>query len=184
LPVAKVIAFVLASCGILYLSRKSLLDVRSHGFYRCLAWEAIVVVLLLNLDKWFLRPTSGYQIVSWLLLSCSLLLVVAGAVSLKQLGRPDARRQDAQLFGLEKTTRLVTVAAYRFIRHPLYGSLLFLAWGAFFKDPSPAGASAASAATLFLLATAKAEERENLRYFGPAYAEYVKRTKMFVPFLF
>jgi protein-S-isoprenylcysteine O-methyltransferase Ste14 len=40
------------------------------------------------------------------------------------------------------------------------------------------------AATLFLLATAKVEESENVRYFGTAYAEYMKRTKMFIPFLF
>ena len=32
--------------------------------------------------------------------------------------------------------------------------------------------------------TAKIEEGENGRYFGPAYEEYKQRTKMFVPFVF
>jgi len=39
-------------------------------------------------------------------------------------------------------------------------------------------------ATAFLLATAKAEEVENVRYFGAAYQTYMQRTKMFIPFVF
>jgi protein-S-isoprenylcysteine O-methyltransferase Ste14 len=54
----------------------------------------------------------------------------------------------------------------------------------FFKNPSPAGGMLALAATLFLLLTAKVEEAECIQYFGPAYREYMTRTKMFVPFLF
>jgi protein-S-isoprenylcysteine O-methyltransferase Ste14 len=50
--------------------------------------------------------------------------------------------------------------------------------------PSWPGGLLALASTLLLLATAKAEESENIRYFGPAYSEYMKRTKMFIPFLF
>ncbi len=78
---------------------------------------------------------------------------------------------------------LVTGGTYRFIRHPMYSSLLFLAWGAFLKAFSWSGGLAATVATLSLIATAKVEERENVRYFGAAYAEYIKRSKMFVPFL-
>ena len=39
-------------------------------------------------------------------------------------------------------------------------------------------------AVILVLATAKVEESENLRYLGPAYAEYRERTKMFIPFPF
>ncbi len=42
----------------------------------------------------------------------------------------------------------------------------------------------AISATGFLFATAAAEERENVSRFGPAYMEYMKRTRRFVPFLF
>jgi protein-S-isoprenylcysteine O-methyltransferase Ste14 len=38
-------------------------------------------------------------------------------------------------------------------------------------------------ATLFLVATARIEEAENVRFFGPSYSEYVKQTKMFIPYL-
>jgi protein-S-isoprenylcysteine O-methyltransferase Ste14 len=36
----------------------------------------------------------------------------------------------------------------------------------------------------FLLATALAEEGENLKRFGAAYADYKKRTRRFIPFVF
>ena len=84
----------------------------------------------------------------------------------------------------ERTTTLVTVGAYRYIRHPLYSSLLFLAWGVAFKVPSWLSGLLAVVATLFLVATAKADEAEDIRFFGPAYQEYMKKTKMFIPFLF
>lgn len=66
----------------------------------------------------------------------------------------------------------------------MYSSLLFLAWGIFFKAPSWLGGLLALAATLFLVATSRVEEAENLRFFGEAYREYMKQTKMFIPFLF
>jgi protein-S-isoprenylcysteine O-methyltransferase Ste14 len=103
---------------------------------------------------------------------------------LRMIGKPDDRRSDMSLLGVEKTTTLVIVGAYRYIRHPLYSSLLFLAWGVFLKSPSWPGGSLAIAATAFLTATAKVEESENIRYFGSAYREYMKQTKMFIPFLF
>lgn len=183
MPIVKSAVFVLVTAVILYVSGRSLLDTRSHGFYRALAWEAILIVLLLNVDVWFRDPFSWHQVVSWLLLSVSGWLVVQATVSLRRRGKPDPQRDDAHLIGIEKTTALVTVGAYRFIRHPMYSSLLFLAWGTFFKAPSWAAGLAAAAGSLFLLATAKVEERENLRYFGRAYADYMKQTKLFVPFL-
>lgn len=180
----KVVVLALATAGIVYVSRSCLLDPRSHGFYRAFAWEAIVVLTLLNLEAWFRDPFSWHQIISWFLLSICILPVIHGAFLLRLKGRPDAERSEATLIGIEKTTTLVTVGAYRFIRHPIYSSLLYGAWGIFFKAPSWTGGLLALAATLFLLATAKVEESENIRYFGPAYAEYMKRTKMFVPFVF
>ena len=86
-----------------------------------------------------------------------------------------------------KTTgsiRWTVVAHVLLNRHPLYSSLLFLAWGAFFKHPSWVGVSLVLIATFFLTMTARVEETENMHYFDPAYQSYMKRTKMFVPFLF
>jgi len=57
---------------------------------------------------------------------------------------------------------LVTEGIYRYIRHPMYSSLLLLAWGVFFKSFSWAALVLVLVATLALFATAKAEEAENL----------------------
>jgi protein-S-isoprenylcysteine O-methyltransferase Ste14 len=103
---------------------------------------------------------------------------------LRLLGKPDRERIDPSLVGIEKTTELVTVGIYGYIRHPLYSSLLFLSWGAFFKQPSWAGACLALMATFFLTATAKIEETENMHFFGDVYQTYMEKTKMFIPWLF
>ncbi len=181
----KLIIFIIVSAGIVYVSRASLRFPRSHGFYRFFAWESILALILLNLEYWFRNLFSIHQIVSWLLLITSLFLVVHGVYLLRVIGKPDNERsEDVPMIGVEKTTALVTVGAFKYIRHPLYSSLLFLGWGVFFKDPSWLGGALALAATIFLVATAKVEETENIRFFGPAYQTYMKRTKMFIPFLF
>jgi protein-S-isoprenylcysteine O-methyltransferase Ste14 len=176
--------FVLATVGIAYFSRASLAATRSHGFYRFFAWEAILALTLLNVDGWFRDPFSWHQLISWFLLVVSPFLVIQGIRLLKQVGKPDSERDETPMIGFERTTTLVTVGAYRHIRHPMYSSLLFLAWGVFFKDPSLAGGFLVSAATLLLVATAKIEEAEDVRFFGTAYQDYMKQTKMFIPYLF
>ena len=181
----KLVAFVVLSAGLIYISRVSLRSPRSHGFYRFFAWEFIIALILLNLDIWFHDPFSWHQCISWFLLIVSFVPFAFGVHSLTTKGKPVKHREDdAQLLAFEKTTTLVTTGIYQYIRHPLYSSLLLLAWGLFFKAPAWSGALLVLAATLFLLATAKADETECIGFFGPSYQAYMKRTKMFVPFLF
>ena len=182
--VVKAVTFIVATLGLAYVSRASLLVPRSHGFYRFFAWEAILVLILLNIDAWFRDPLSWHQLISWGFLSVSLFLVLHGVQLLRQIGKPDSRRDDASLVGFERTTTLVTRGAYRYIRHPLYSSLLFLAWGVFFKLPSWTGGLLAMLSTLLLVATARVEEAEDIRFFGPSYEVYRRQTKMFLPFVF
>lgn len=180
----KLIIFAAASAGMAYVSRASLRAPRSHGFYRFFAWELILALFLLNVNDWFRDPFSAHQIASWLLLTLSAFLVAHGIYLMRKIGKPDSRRDEGgPTISFEKTTSLIQVGAFKYIRHPLYSSLLFLAWGVFFKAPSWAGGILALAATAFLAATAKVEEAENIRFFGPAYQAYMKHTKMFIPFL-
>lgn len=181
----KPLVFLLASLGIVYVSRASLRAPRSHGFYRFFAWEFILALVVLNVDSWFRDSFSPLHLISWICLIIALILIVVGLRALRQVGQPDAQhRADEPLLGLEKTTTLVTVGVYRYIRHPLYSSLLFLAWGVFLKDVSPITGFCVAAATAALIATAKVEEAEDVRFFGPAYQAYMKQSKMFIPFLF
>lgn len=181
--ILKAVIFVLASGGILWVSRTSLKNPRSHGFYRFFAWEAILLLVLLNLQFWFVEPLAWHQLIAWTLLLISLYIVIVGFRLLRR-GKPDNSRTDAALLDLEKTTQFVTSGLYAYIRHPLYSSLLYLAWGTFFKHLTLTGIALVALATVSLTLTAKMEEAENLHYFGAAYSEYMQHTKMFVPYVF
>jgi len=53
-----------------------------------------------------------------------------------------------------------------------------------FKSHSWLDMGLAVLVTFFLVATARIEEVENIKYFGDEYSECLKRTKMFVLFVF
>lgn len=181
----KLIAFALVSAYIVYVSRASLLSPRSHGFYRFFVFEGVAALVLLNVDVWFWNPFSWHQLVSWFLLIVSIVPLVLGLQRLMSRGKVvEHRDDDAQLLAFEKTTALVTTGIYRHIRHPMYSSLLLLTWGIFFKMPHWPGAVLALAITALVIATAKADEAECIRFFGPAYQAYMERTKRFVPLVF
>jgi len=180
----RVIAFVFATAALAAISRSSLRHPRSHGFFRFFAWEAIVALFLLNVERWFVDPLAWHQLIAWSLLVVSCVPVVWGAILLRQRGKPVARRSvDGSLLAFEKTSQLVTTGIYRYIRHPLYCSLLLLTWAIFFKAPSTIGGSLGLAATVFLVLTALADETECIAFFGTAYRSYMRRTRRFIPFL-
>ncbi len=103
---------------------------------------------------------------------------------LKQKGGYAERAEMPENFAFENTANIVEVGLYRYIRHPMYSSLLFLGWGAFFKHISLLNIALIIAVSVLLIAAAKVEERENVRFFGAAYKEYMLHTKMLVPWLF
>jgi protein-S-isoprenylcysteine O-methyltransferase Ste14 len=179
------IAFVLLTLVLVYISRKSLRSPQSHGYYRFFAWECILGLFLLNVGFWFVKPLAWNQLVAWTLLFACLIPLIFGVRALTSRGKPTASREtDSSLLAFEKTTQLVTSGIYKYIRHPLYSSLLLLTWGIFFKHLSIAAIVLASTATVFLVLTAKADEAECIQFFGAAYSEYIKKTKMFIPFIF
>ena len=182
--VHKVILFVLATIGITWVSRSSLRNVQTHGFYRFFAWETILILFLVNMNYWFVDPFSLRQIISWSFLIVSLVLIYQGVQLFRRQGRLDQERNDPALVGIEKTTELVTTGVYQYIRHPFYSSLLFLGWGILLKNVNWIGALLAVVTTILLIITARKEEIENIEFFGENYQEYMKRTKMFVPFIF
>jgi protein-S-isoprenylcysteine O-methyltransferase Ste14 len=182
----KVLLFVVASVALAYASRRSIGRHGSHGAYRLLAWECILGLLLLHVEVWFADPTSPRQLISWLLLMLSAVTVVWGAMALRAHGQPTHARSaaDPALIAFEGTTVLVTTGIFARIRHPMYASLLLLAWGIALKRPTAPTVALAVVASTLLVLTARAEERENLEYFGPAYAQYMTSTTRFIPWLF
>ena len=180
----KLILFVLGTIVIVWVSRASLRDVNNHGFYRFFAWETILIMFMLNVSHWITDPFSLRQIIAWTLLIISLFLIYQGVQLFRHKGNLDKDRNAPALVGIEKTTELVTSGLYHYIRHPFYSSLLFLAWGIVFKRITWIEVMLAIVTTRFLIITAKKEEVENIEFFGEKYQEYMKRTKMFVPFVF
>jgi protein-S-isoprenylcysteine O-methyltransferase Ste14 len=181
----KLIAFAIVTALLVYISRASLRQPNSHGFYRFFAWESILLLFLLVVDQWFIDPFSWHQLISWLLLFASFVPLIFGVHTLRRRGEPTEERPgDPSLLAFEKTSALVTSGIYAYIRHPLYSSLLLLAWGIFFKAPSLPGGALVLVSTTFLIATAEADEQECLRYFGDEYQAYTRKTKRFIPFVF
>lgn len=184
LPLAASVAlWAGATAALLWVSREALRRPGSHGFYRFFGWQCIVLLVLLNLPWWEDEPFSPRQLLSWLLLFGSPVLAVLALRRLQRAGRPDEARADAELFGFERTTRLVSDGAFRLIRHPMYTALLMLAWGAWLKHPSPTGTGLVVVASLAFWLTALRDEAECQAYFGEAYADYMRRTKRFVPYV-
>jgi protein-S-isoprenylcysteine O-methyltransferase Ste14 len=175
--------FVALSLPIIWVSKQSLPHPRTHGFPRFFAFEAVLALLVLNIPHWFQQPFRAPQLASWIFLSVSALFVVWGSVLLRRLGgfRPSA--EVAPDYSSEQPGRLVTAGVYRYIRHPMYSSVLFLAWGALLKRVTPGTLALGALATASLILTAKTEEAENVKRFGTQYLEYMKRTHRFVPFL-
>jgi len=168
--------FLLINLWIIYISRHSFFKPRSHGFYRFFAFETILIMALANAGVWFLEPFSLLQILSWLCLSGSAILALHGFYLLKSSGKPKER--------FENTTVLVQDGAYRFIRHPMYASLLLLGAGVFLKGPSLVNAALLTGLLAFVTMAGRVEEEENLERFGKSYAEYMRSTKMFIPIIF
>lgn len=167
--------------GLLTISWKSMRSWRLHGFFRFFAFEAILFLVAMNVGVWFATPFVVHQIVSWLLLTASLVMAIHGFFLLRDVGKPTDKPDDIADWRIEQTTKLVRVGAYKYIRHPLYCSLLLFAWGVFFKNVSALGGVFVLLATGFLIATGRVEEQENLKKFGVEYAHYMKATKMFIP---
>ena len=175
--------FAFFSIPVLLFSYRSLRKPGSHGFYRFFAFEGMLWLFIANSRYWFYDPFSWHQIISWILLFACIYPAVAGIVILMKSGKPGRQRTDETLLSFEKTTELVQHGIYKYIRHPLYLSLIMLAWALLLKRIDPVLAVVTLAVTFFLYLTARSDEKECLKYFGPDYRNYMTKTRMFVPFV-
>lgn len=179
----RLIVFGLLSIPLLILSWRTLFDIRSHGFYRFFSWEGILWLFISNREFWFHDPFSIKQVFSWLFLIISAYLVIAGSFFLKNNGKSISARIDNTLFQFEKTSALVETGIFRYIRHPMYASLLFLTWGIFLKNTTLTLSIVSLLSSVLLYLTALSDEKECIRFFGNEYLEYMKRSRRFIPFL-
>lgn len=146
-----------------------------HRVPRLFAFESLLALVLVNARSWFERPLSLRQLLSWILLASSLVLALHGFKLLRIAGAP---KED-----IENTTRLVSIGAYRYVRHPLYCSLLIGGVGVVLKSPSIFAFLLLLGVIVAVFITAKVEEEDNIKRFGEEYVAYKANTKMFIPYL-
>jgi protein-S-isoprenylcysteine O-methyltransferase Ste14 len=83
----------------------------------------------------------------------------------------------------EDTSQLVTTGIYRYLRHPLYVSLVCVGFGAMLKDPGIIQITLSLVNLLSLYLTARVEEKEMVDKFGEAYKNYLMRSYLLIPYI-
>ena len=92
---------------------------------------------------------------------------------------------ERHLLGFEKkNTELVDTGVSRYIRHPLYASLICFSWDILLKQVTPTLLIIILFCTLMYYLTSLYDEKECIAYFGEKYTGYMKHTRMFIPFVF
>jgi len=153
----------------------SLREKRYHGIPRFFVFEGLLFLFLMQVEFWFNDPWSLQHIISWVLLISSIPYALAAFILFNRHGKHGKN--------FENTTQLVTTGLYKYVRHPMYASLLFLGWGMFLKDISLISVIMVIIISLALFLTCKVEEGEMQKKFGEEYRNYIKVTKMWIPYL-
>lgn len=180
----RLLFFILASSFFLKISWRSLRNPRSHGFYRFFVFEGLLILFLLNAPHWFHDPISLHQALSLAMLCGSLYCVIRAVRLLRRKGGRRTDGANPENLAFENTAHLITDGIFARIRHPMYTSLLLLAWGLFLKHIALSSLVVVTATSVCVFVAARVEEQENLAFFGVRYRDYMQRTRRFIPYLF
>ncbi|MCP8899290.1 methyltransferase family protein [Gilvimarinus xylanilyticus] len=171
--------FGLLSLPLIGLCWRQLSNPRCHGFYRFFAFETLLALALLNLHPQNIQLFTPLGIAAGFCMSGSLAMVLVGLKQLQQGGRDE--RQKPENFAFENTRILVTWGIYRYIRHPMYSSLLLLGVGIFLQGVGLVSSALLLVLVIFVGLTVRVEEAENLAFFGDSYRDYKRRSKILIP---
>lgn len=174
--IIKISVFAILALLVLIVFRGELRSLTSHGFYMFFAFESLLALLFFNVDFFVFGVFPWYQILSWIFLVMSALLAFSGFYGLKKYGKP--------VEGWEETTELIKNGIFRYIRHPLYSSLILLAIGILLKNMALQPFIACLVCISFLVTASMMEEKENLAKFGDSYHTYTHETRRYIPFIF
>jgi protein-S-isoprenylcysteine O-methyltransferase Ste14 len=173
--IIKATVFVVMSVVVFMKFRKELFDFRRHGPYMFVAFEGLLALFILNGGSIFENALGSRQILSWALFIVSAGLALLGFRALRKYGQA--------VHDWENTTRLVREGVFKYIRHPLYASLMLLSTGMLLKDVTLRSASVFLLTFCFLVTASRVEEGENTRKFGAEYENYILTTKRYLPFI-
>lgn len=173
--ILKAAIFVVLSIVIFMKFRKELFAFRCHGPYMFVAFEGLLALFILNGGSMFENALGSRQILSWALSIVSAGVAFSGFRGLRKYGQA--------VHDWEDTTRLVKEGVFKYIRHPLYASLMLLSTGMLLKDVSLRAVSVFLLILCFLVTASLMEEGENTRKFGAEYESYILKTKRYLPFI-
>jgi protein-S-isoprenylcysteine O-methyltransferase Ste14 len=179
----KVISFCVLSLPLLAHSWRSLFNLKTHGLYRFFVWECILWLAIQNYRYLIVEKFDLQRLISSALMIASLWFVLSAVFIMRKKGRVSKQRGDHTLFGFEKTTVLIESGVFKHVRHPMYSSLLFLAWGILLRNIEVTLLIVALIATCSGIFAASMEEKENIEYFGESYRHYTQKTKKFIPYV-
>lgn len=153
----------------------SIREKRYHGIPRFFVFEGLLLLGLLQWPVWFNNPWSPVHILSWIFLVACTYYIIAAVYFYFRYARPGKN--------FENSTQLVTKGIYRYIRHPMYASLLLLGWGMFLKNIDLASIVLTFIIAVAICLTSIIEEKEMKARFGEEYREYMKQTKRWIPYI-
>jgi protein-S-isoprenylcysteine O-methyltransferase Ste14 len=130
----------------------------------------VVVLLVLIMEGWLL----GENVVA--------ILVQILAVGLMIWARATFGRRSFHVAGGPTEGGLVTSGPYRYVRHPIYASVLYFIWAGVITHPSIVSLLLGLCSILGVGMRIFVEEKL-LRERYPEYREYARRTRRLVPFL-
>lgn len=171
----KLIVFIIIAILVFIKFRPALRSVTTHGLYVFVAFESLLALLFVNMGFWAVHAASLHQIMSWVFLFASAFIAISGFYGLKKYGKPDDE--------WENTTVLIDHGIFRYMRHPLYSSLILLVIGIVLKRVTVVSLVIACICIVSLVTASLVEERENLKKFGDAYTTYKKTTMRYIPFI-
>ncbi len=171
----KLTVFLIIAILVFIKFRPALRSVTTHGFYVFFAFEFLLALLFVNMGFWAVHVVSLYQIISWIFLAVSSFIAISGFYGLRKYGKPDD--------DWENTTVLIDRGIFRYMRHPLYSSLILLVIGILLKRITFVPLVIGCICIFFLITASLVEERESLKKFGDAYTTYKRTTMRYVPFI-
>jgi protein-S-isoprenylcysteine O-methyltransferase Ste14 len=144
--------------------------------------QAVLITLVIFGPLSFTALPSWPEAFKWPSAILGGALVLAGAL-LSFLGAFSLGRNLTPLPHPKDDSRLVENGAYSLVRHPIYGGIVFMAYG--WSMLSRSWPTFAYATMLFLFLDLKSRREERwLREKFPGYLEYSKRVRKMIPFIY
>ncbi len=110
-------------------------------------------------------------------------LLVVG-IGLDIIGRLTLGKSYSETVRIRPDHKLITHGIYRFIRHPIYLGVVLFAFAAPLIIGSLVGLIIMTALVPLLINRIRLEERAMAVEFGQEYAEYARKTKKLVPYVY